>query len=707
MYELVRRRLLVAGLVSLALVVVAPFGVGEARAAAESTLTAAGPPVALPGAYNVETAGTAPDGALELVSSQPGRSFFTSFSTLLLHHFAADGTTTDGQPAASQVSDKDQVGPAIAALAGGGFVVAWTARVPRLIPFSAGRSAPVPGAKAFGDTGTLTARLLDAAGQPLRGDLTLGADDDAATDIRLAGLGSGGFVASWTQVAGPAGAGVVFRRFDGAGQPLSGTISLTSGSTSRNIGLAALADGGFVAAWGQSGQGLFLQRFDADGAAVGAAVQAVGSDLGGPALLAASPSGRVALAWMTTNPDLQRITAIKAGAFDADLNPVAPPVTVAATVATAWPVLAALAMDPRGRIVVAWNQHISPGVSTAFAQLYEAAGGPLGAATRIEGDSGQETAEQVFAGSDGGWSILWSGAVSGAAGQFVQRYRTANCSPLASSLCLEGDRFRLDVRFRDPLSQRFADGHPVPLTADTGALWFFDPANPELIVKMLDGTSVNGHHWLFYGSLTDVEFDLTVTDTATGQQHLYHNAGGTLASLADVQAFPPPHAAAAGPSAGAVSADRLPDGDPALPALAASAARLERPPAAAAPRGAAQAAPLASCHSQHASLCLEHSRFSAAVSWRDPRTGQTAASEAVQLSAEGGYFWFFGPDDVELSVKVLDGTAVNGHVWVFYASLTDVEFDLTVFDNLSPAGARRTYHNPAHHLASAADTSAF
>ena len=135
------RRLLVAGLVSFALIGAAPFGVKDARASADQVLTASGPPVALPGAYDVATAGTAPDGALELVSSQPGRSLFSSFSTLLLHHFAADGTASDGQPAASQVSDNDQVGPAIAALAGGGFVVAWTARVPRLIPFSAGRSA--------------------------------------------------------------------------------------------------------------------------------------------------------------------------------------------------------------------------------------------------------------------------------------------------------------------------------------------------------------------------------------------------------------------------------------------------------------------------------------------------------------------------------------------------------------------------------------
>ncbi|HVT17807.1 MAG TPA: hypothetical protein VHQ90_16715 [Thermoanaerobaculia bacterium] len=53
------------------------------------------------------------------------------------------------------------------------------------------------------------------------------------------------------------------------------------------------------------------------------------------------------------------------------------------------------------------------------------------------------------------------------------------------------------------------------------------------------------------------------------------------------------------------------------------------------------------------------------------------------------------------------GTALNGHFWIIYDSLTDVEFDLTVTDNLSPTGAARAYHNPAHHLASAADTSAF
>jgi hypothetical protein len=35
----------------------------------------------------------------------------------------------------------------------------------------------------------------------------------------------------------------------------------------------------------------------------------------------------------------------------------------------------------------------------------------------------------------------------------------------------------------------------------------------------------------------DVAFDLTVTDTATGQQRTYHNTAGTMASRADTGAF--------------------------------------------------------------------------------------------------------------------------------------------------------------------------
>jgi hypothetical protein len=59
----------------------------------------------------------------------------------------------------------------------------------------------------------------------------------------------------------------------------------------------------------------------------------------------------------------------------------------------------------------------------------------------------------------------------------------------------------------------------------------------ELIVKVLDGRAVNGHFWVFYGALSDVQYTLTVTDTQTGTSKPYVNPQGTLASEADTAAF--------------------------------------------------------------------------------------------------------------------------------------------------------------------------
>lgn len=80
-------------------------------------------------------------------------------------------------------------------------------------------------------------------------------------------------------------------------------------------------------------------------------------------------------------------------------------------------------------------------------------------------------------------------------------------------------------------------GHPVPIADDTGSFWFFGPANLELMIKVLDGRGVNGRYWVFFGALSDVEYEITVTDTATGAVRTYRNEQGTLASIADTSAF--------------------------------------------------------------------------------------------------------------------------------------------------------------------------
>lgn len=121
-----------------------------------------------------------------------------------------------------------------------------------------------------------------------------------------------------------------------------------------------------------------------------------------------------------------------------------------------------------------------------------------------------------------------------AADTLARHRRGEICS---TELSLRQGRFHVEVSWRGPFGGKGA-GHPVPLTDDTGAFWFFEPANLELLVKVLDGRTVNGWYWVFYGALSNVEYTLEVTDTFTGEKRQYSNPQSRLASRADTRAFP-------------------------------------------------------------------------------------------------------------------------------------------------------------------------
>jgi photosystem II stability/assembly factor-like uncharacterized protein len=107
-----------------------------------------------------------------------------------------------------------------------------------------------------------------------------------------------------------------------------------------------------------------------------------------------------------------------------------------------------------------------------------------------------------------------------------------------TALCLgEGGRFRVEAAWTTSSGEAgVAQG--VGLTSDTGYLFFFDPANVEVLVKTVDGCGVNGRHWIFAGGLTDVEMVLKVTDTATQQVREYRNPKGqAFRPIQDTGAF--------------------------------------------------------------------------------------------------------------------------------------------------------------------------
>jgi hypothetical protein len=75
------------------------------------------------------------------------------------------------------------------------------------------------------------------------------------------------------------------------------------------------------------------------------------------------------------------------------------------------------------------------------------------------------------------------------------------------------------------------------ISAQTRGFWFFSPDNIDVVVKVLDGRSVNGKFWVFYAPLTTEAFTLTVTDTLTGATQQYNNSAGNMTGGSDTRAF--------------------------------------------------------------------------------------------------------------------------------------------------------------------------
>ena len=215
---------------------------------------------------------------------------------------------------------------------------------------------------------------------------------------------------------------------------------------------------------------------------------------------------------------------------------------------------------------------------------------------------------------------------------------------------------------------------------------------------MLDARGVNGHFWVFYGALSDVAYTITVTDTLTNVVNTYDNPYHHLASFADTSAFAAEMAGTAGarfenPPPSAAEVEVL------------SASELYALYGALTQSASSRKAAATPCTAGSETLCLNGGRFQVTVDWSAPSQGKSGQGMAHPITDDTGYMWFFADTNVELVIKVLDGRAINGHFWVFYGALSNVQYTVTVKD--SETGATQIYENPDGHQASNADTTAF
>jgi hypothetical protein len=91
--------------------------------------------------------------------------------------------------------------------------------------------------------------------------------------------------------------------------------------------------------------------------------------------------------------------------------------------------------------------------------------------------------------------------------------------------------------------------------------------------------------------------------------------------------------------------------------------------------------------------CLQNGRFRVTAEWEN-FLGGTGVGHAILASDESGEFWFFGPGNTELLVKVIDACSEpNPRFWVFAGGLTNVGVTLTVVDTAA-GDAEKVYENP-------------
>jgi hypothetical protein len=151
----------------------------------------------------------------------------------------------------------------------------------------------------------------------------------------------------------------------------------------------------------------------------------------------------------------------------------------------------------------------------------------------IENQSGVEEGESTNVTWDLISSALGKGYVSGVwsdgssfcnyGADITLQKTSGTCVPSDTKLCLNQGRFAVQMTWNFQ-SGASGQGKAVPAGSDdSGILYFNNPSDWQLLVKVLDGCSVNNRYWVFFAATTDQQFTLTVTDTQTAQQVQYTN----------------------------------------------------------------------------------------------------------------------------------------------------------------------------------------
>lgn len=253
--------------------------------------------------------------------------------------------------------------------------------------------------------------------------------------------------------------------------------------------------------------------------------------------LAAMPGDEFVVSWLNYQGAMEGGGSLRARQFDGDGTPLGGEIEVVTGLLDDFQ-RASISSLGRDGFVVTWDD------PATLMRAFRADGTPRGEVVGLPSEVRQDSQDVANLG-DGRFIVTWerrdsSPFMLNIYGQLF----TTRCVPSESRLCLgEAGQFEAWVVWRDHQNGR-GEGHLVPVQQEPGAsnasglFWFFDPDNWEMLVKAIDGCDFNGHHWIFAAAITDVEFELTVEDTVSGQSKTYSNPLGRASdAVTDTAAF--------------------------------------------------------------------------------------------------------------------------------------------------------------------------
>ena len=243
------------------------------------------------------------------------------------------------------------------------------------------------------------------------------------------------------------------------------------------------------------------------------------------------------------------------------------------------------------------------------------------------------------------------------------------CSDSPTTLCLKDGRFKVEMGWKDfeGNAETVSDapfggpGRVTRIDDDWDGFYFFNSDNLEMLIHVFQGCGFNDRYWVFAAGTTNVEYDITVTDTSNGETRSYSNeSGNPMAPITDTGAFAtcPRRAMAESPAAETASApaDQVEDSHGSGDCVASSTV-----------------------------ACLHDGRFELSL-----KNGSNDSPVTTMAAGTAG-FAYSNPTFYDLMVNVTDGRSSNGQYWVSYSMFESIPFVLTVKDHKT--GETQTYEH--------------